>query len=401
MKDSISVINSGSSSIKFSLYAVSETQSLEPVFHGQVDGIGVAPRFKAKDPAGNTLEERHWPDVPDADHDHMMAFIISWIKENRLERGLSLRGVGHRVVHGGNAYSAPVIVDETVIQQLETYSPLAPLHQPHNLLPIRAVARMYPELPQVACFDTAFHYTISQSHQAFALPRWLIDEGVRRYGFHGLSYEYIAGRLPWVDPKAATGRTVVAHLGSGASMCAMLAGKSVASTMGFSGLDGLPMGTRTGALDPGVLLYLMQEKRMDVQAIEDLLYRRSGLLGISGISNDMRVLLESDDEKAREAITVFVNRIQRELGGLVAILGGLDALVFTAGIGENAAEVRARILKQTEEWLGLEWCPDANRAGGPRLSTEKSPVAAWVIPTNEELMIATHAKDLLLNASRN
>jgi acetate kinase len=299
------------------------------------------------------------------------------------------------VVHGGDAYSSPVRVDDTVLKNLEKFIPLAPLHQPHNLGPIRAVMNLGADIAQVACFDTAFHRTNPPLAQMFALPRGLTDEGVRRYGFHGLSYEYIARRLPVLDPGAAAGRVVVAHLGSGASMCALLGGQSIASTMGFSAMDGLPMGTRPGNLDPGVVLYLMQAKGMQANDLADLFYKRCSLLGISGISNDMRILQASDDPRAEEAIAVFVYRIQRELGSLAAALGGLDALVFTAGVGENSPTIRARVCEGAQ-WLGLRLDSEANAKGQSKISQEASAVAVWVIPTHEELMIATHTRNILL-----
>jgi acetate kinase len=280
------------------------------------------------------------------------------------------------------------------MESLEAFVPLAPLHQPHNLGAIKAVAQRAAELPQVACFDTAFHRNQPDVAQAFGLPRQLTEEGVIRYGFHGLSYEYIASVLPEVDPRAASGRTIVAHLGSGASMCAMLGGTSVASTMSFTPLDGLLMGTRCGAIDPGVLLYLMDQHRLDARGLEQLLYQQSGLLGVSGLSSDMRTLLASSDPRAAEAIDLFVYRIGRELGSLAAALGGLDAVVFTGGIGEKAALIRARVCHDAS-WLGLELDESANEAGGPRISRTDSRVAAWVLPTNEELMIARHTRGLL------
>jgi acetate kinase len=397
MKGCISVINGGSSSIKFSLFDKVEAENLRLKFRGQVDGIGVAPRFKAKNAQGDTIEEKSWTNAPDLNHESLMIHIIKWIRSHRERLGLALYGVGHRVVHGGNAYSSPVKVDQTVLKNLEKYIPLAPLHQPHNLSPIRTVAQLGTDIPQVACFDTAFHRTNPPVSQLFALPRELTREGVRRYGFHGLSYEYIARKLPEFDPQTASGRVVVAHLGSGASMCAILNGKSIASTLGFSAIDGLPMGTRTGSLDAGVILYLLQQKGMDVKAVETLLYKQSGLLGVSGISNDMRVLQESDDPRAEEAISLFVYRIQRELGALSATLGGLDALVFTAGIGENAPEIRARVCEGAK-WLGIQLDVEANANNGPQISTQDSAVSVWVIPTNEELMIATHTKAVLLGS---
>jgi len=394
MTGAISVVNGGSSSIKFSLYREAESDGLKQVYRGQVDGIGVAPTFVAKSADGKVMDEQTWPNSPEHNHDSLMAHIINWIRAHRQAMGLALIGVGHRVVHGGTEYSRPIKVDDRVLKKLEALIPLAPLHQPHNIGPIRAVAKRNPSLPQVACFDTAFHTTNPRHARLFALPRNLIREGVYRYGFHGLSYEYIAGQIKTLDPGAAKGRVVVAHLGSGASMCGMLDGKSITSSMGFTAIEGLVMGTRTGSLDPGVILYLMQNKHMDAATLEDMLYKRSGLLGVSEISNDMRLLLESDDERAREAVDVFIYRIQRELGATAAALGGLDALVFTAGIGENSAEIRSRVCAGMA-WLGIHLDEDANRVGGPRINTTESPVSVWVIPTNEELMIALHTKNLL------
>jgi acetate kinase len=394
MTGSISVVNGGSSSIKFSLYREAENNGLSQVYRGQVDGIGVAPTFVAKSADGKVIDEQAWPNRPEYNHESLMAHIIDWIRERRQALGLALVGVGHRVVHGGNDFSSPVIVDDAVLGKLEALIPLAPLHQPHNLGPIKTVAKLHPTLSQVACFDTAFHTTNPTYARLFALPRDLIREGICRYGFHGLSYEYIARQMEAVDPDTANGRVAVAHLGSGASMCGLLEGKSVANSMGFTAIEGLVMGTRTGSLDPGVILHLMQNKQMDAAALEEMLYKKSGLLGVSEISNDMRILLESDDERAREAVDVFVYRIQRELGATAAALGGLDALVFTAGIGENAKEIRARVCAGME-WLGIHFDEDANRSGGPRISAQDSPVSVWVIPTNEELMIAMHTKNLL------
>jgi acetate kinase len=394
MKEAISVINSGSSSIKFSLFNGSDEENLTLVFRGQADGIGVAPRFVAKTADGETLSERTWTNSPEINHETLMAHIIGWIRENRQNLRLDLMGVGHRVVHGGDVYSSPVRVDETVLQTLETFIPLAPLHQPHNLRPMRAVMKLSADIPQVACFDTSFHRTNPLEAQIYALPRHLAKEGIRRYGFHGLSYEYISRRLRVLDPDAAKGRVVVAHLGSGASMCALLDGRSIASTMGFSAMDGLPMGTRPGNLDPGVVLYLIQQKGMKPDDLIDLFYKRSGQLGISGISNEKRILLDSDDPRAEEAIGVFIYRIQRELGSLAGVLGGLDALVFTAGVGENAPAIRARVCEGAR-WLGVRLDPEANAEGRLKISATDSSVAAWAIPTDEELMIATHTRDVL------
>jgi acetate kinase len=392
MNQCISVVNAGSSSIKFSLYDGLDSEELRLVFTGQIDGIGTAPRFKAKNSQGEIIEERSWEDSPQIDHEYLLTDLVGWIRNRRLAMNLELVAVGHRVVHGGELFNRPQVADEEVLTILERFIPLAPLHQPHNLRCIRHVAKLNPQTPQVACFDTAFHTTNPVEAQMFALPRWLYEEGVRRYGFHGLSYEYVARKLPEYFPAAVHGRVVVAHLGSGASMCGIKDGKSVASTMGFSAMDGLPMGTRPGNIDPGVVLYLLQEKGMNASEIERILYKQSGLLGVSGISNDMRALHESSDPRAEEAISLFVYRIQRELGSLVAALGGLDALVFTAGIGENDADLRARVCERSA-WAGIRLDPEANRRRGPKISTPDSAVSVWVIPTNEELMIASHTRD--------
>ncbi len=384
--DAVAVINAGSSSIKFSLFTAVAGE-LALAARGQIEGLFTSPRFAAKDTDGAVIAEKSWGDGVQLGHggalDHLVSFLRAQFTEHRLA------AVGHRVVHGGLEFSKPVRVDAAVVAALEKFVPLAPLHQPHNLAPIRALLERAPTLPQVACFDTAFHHGQPPVAQAFALPKAITDRGVRRYGFHGLSYEYIAQALPRYDARAAAGKTVVLHLGNGASMCAMAAGRSVASTMGFTAVDGLPMGTRCGNLDPGVMLYLMDELRMDTRAIEKLIYQQSGLLGVSGISSDMRTLEASADPAAKAAIDLFVYRIARELGSLAAALGGLDAIVFTAGIGENSRSLRARVCTNAS-WLGVELDSSANEANGPRLSTPGSHVAAWVVPTNEELMIARH-----------
>jgi acetate kinase len=392
MRDGILVINAGSSSIKFSLYVGETGDEMSLSSKGQVDGIHVAPLFKAFDPHGKPLAEKRWDHGEALSHEVLLAYLLRWVEEHL--DGAVLKAAGHRVVHGGLRYSKPVMVTSEVVEELETLVPLAPLHQPHNLAPIRALAAVHPELMQVACFDTAFHRTSPRVSEIFALPRALTAEGVRRYGFHGLSYEYIAHKLREVAPEVAGGRVVVAHLGSGASMCAIKDGKSVASTMGFTALDGLPMGTRTGNLDPGVVLYLMQRKGMDAKQLETLLYKESGLLGVSGISNDMRVLLDSTDPHAEEAVELFCYRINRELGSLAAAMGGLDALVFTAGIGERAAPVRERVCRHAE-WLGVHLDVEANLRNAHRITTEGSPIPALVIPTDEEMMIARHTRAVL------
>jgi acetate kinase len=318
----------------------------------------------------------------------LIGFLRGEMSEHRLA------GVGHRVVHGGAAFARPVLVDSQVVEALGALTPLAPLHQPHNLTPIRLLLERRPELPQVACFDTAFHWRNPPLARMYALPEELTREGVQRYGFHGLSYEYIASVLPQYDAQAAAGRTIVLHLGNGSSMCALEAGTSVASTMGFTAVEGLMMGTRSGSLDPGVILYLLDEKKMDARAIERLIYQQSGLLGVSGVSSDMRALLASANPRARLAVDLFVYRIRRELGSLAAALGGLDALVFTAGIGENAAPIRERVCRDAA-WLGVDVDAHANARGGGRISTAGAKASAWVIPTNEELMIARHTWSLV------
>jgi len=396
---SILVVNAGSSSLKFSLFRVDDGATLQLAARGLLDGLGTRPRLSVKDGAGASLEARDLAVADARDAKDAVAISGAWLRE--WFAGEPLLAVGHRVVHGGAAYSRPALVDEPVLAALERLVPLAPLHQPHNLAAIRALRATQPKLPQVACFDTAFHRTHPQLADLYALPWAYYEAGVRRYGFHGLSYEYIAAALPHIAPDIAGARVVVAHLGSGASLCALRAGASIDSTMGFSALDGLPMGTRTGGIDPGVLLYLVGERGMTAAALEKLLYKDSGLLGISGVSNDMRVLLESREPRARLAVDFFVYRAAKEIGALAASLGGIDTLVFTAGIGENSPEIRARIAAACA-WLGVRLDADANRGGGPRISTPGSAVSAWVVPTNEELMIARHTLALVADApSRN
>ena len=391
MSNAILVLNAGSSSIKFSVF-LERGDALDLFFGGQLEGLYTAPRFKAKDVAGTLISEKIWPKGEPLGHDGGINHLAGFLREQLGEH--QLVAVGHRVVHGGLDYAAPVPLSARIVKDLEKFIPLAPLHQPHNLTPIRSLLDKRPELIQVACFDTAFHRVQPAVAQAFALPAEITDRGVRRYGFHGLSYEYSASALPAFDPRAADGRTVVLHLGNGASMCAMQGGNSEASTMGFTAVDGLPMGTRCGSLDPGVVLYLMDELKMDPRAIEKLLYQQSGLLGVSGVSSDMRTLLDSDDPKAKFAVELFTYRIGSELGSLAAALGGLDALVFTGGIGEHAGPIRERVCKSAA-WLGVELDPVANAAGGPRITATGSRVPAWVISTNEELMIARHTRRIL------
>ena len=378
-------INAGSSSIKFSLLAGHTAATLASIAEGAIDGIGSAPYFHAADASGQQTAEYRW--ATSASHEDLLGHLIEWIETHLGDNRLT--AAGHRIAHGGLSNYTPRSVTPTVLAELQALTPLAPMHQLHNLAPIAALAALHPGLPQVACFDTAFHATNPRIARLYGLPRALADEGILRFGFHGLSYEYIASELPRYEPKATSGRAIIAHLGSGASMCALVGGKSVASTMGFSALDGLLMGSRCGALDPGVLLYLMREKGLQPGAIETLLYQQSGLRGVSGISNDVRDLLASDDAHAREAIDLFVYRAAREIGSLAAAAGGLDTLVFTAGIGEHAPQIRARICAQSA-WLGIDFDHAANNAGGPRISSADSPVSVLVIPTNEALMVARH-----------
>ena len=391
MNDAILVLNAGSSSIKFSVF-VGGKQGLDLTVRGQVEALFTCPRFTAKNQDGAMVSEKSWGDGVKLGHAGAIEHLRVFLREQG--SGLRLAGVGHRVAHGGLKYFEPVRVDGPVLAELEKVVPLVPLHQPHNLAPIRLVLERLPDVPQVACFDTGFHHTNPPLAQMFALPKALTDAGVRRYGFHGLSYEYIASVLPQSAPQAATGKTIVLHLGNGSSMCALNAGKSVATTMGFSALDGLPMGTRSGALDPGVILFLLDQKKMDARAIENLLYKESGLLGVSGISSDVRELLESKDPRAKLALDLYTYRIGRELGSLAAALGGLEHIVFTAGIGENAPRIRERVC-QDAAWLGVKLDSSANRKGEPRITTADSRVAAWVLRTNEELMIARHTLRVL------
>ena len=391
MADAIAVLNAGSSSIKFSLFVIRDDHA-EPLVRGQIEGIYTAPRFIAKDMQGTVIAEKSWPEGMKLGHDGALEHLLAYVRSEFA--GHRLLGVGHRVVHGGLDYTQPVRLNPEVLAKLEHLIPLVPLHQPHNLAPIRLLLERRPDLPQVACFDTSFHRTNPYISQLYALPLEYADAGVMRYGFHGLSYEYIASVLPEYDARASSGRTIVLHLGNGASICAMENSKSVASTMGFSGVEGLPMGTRSGALDPGVMLHLMDQRGMGAHAIEKLLYTQSGMLGISGISSDMRTLLASDEPRARLAIDLFLYRIRREMGSLAAALGGVDAIVFTGGIGENAAQIRERVCRDAA-WLGVELDADANARGGPCISSAAARVSAWVIPTNEELMIARHTRRVL------
>jgi acetate kinase len=391
MTKGILTINAGSSSIKFALFELNGGLSAHPTVSGQIDGIGASARLVAKDPTGKHEIKLDLSGEQEAQHQASLDFLFHWLRSK--QTGWHLAAVGHRVVHGGELFSAPMTVDRERVAQLEQFIPLAPLHQPHNLNGIKAIASLLPEVRQVACFDTAFHRTNPPVAQAFAIPRALSAEGVKRYGFHGLSYEYIARALPEHSTRAR-GRVIVAHLGNGSSMCAMLDGKSMASTMGFTAIDGLMMGTRSGAIDPGVLLYLMDEKGMGSTELTRLLYKESGLLGVSGISQDMRTLLESSAPEAEEAIDLYCFRIVREIGSLAAAIGGVDALVFTGGIGEHAGEIRRRVCCRLG-WLGGELDETANAANALHVSATGSALELLVIPTNEEWMIAHHTQTLL------
>jgi len=392
VSSAVLVLNSGSSSVKFALYRAAGADAKQ-LFSGQIDNIEYLPQLSLREASGETSERKlkSFPG-PGRTRAEALSFLIDMLSPRA--GGAGILAAGHRVVHGGAKFREPVLVDRDVLAVLETFIPLAPLHQPHNLAAIRALLDGAPGLPQIACFDTAFHTTQPRLATLYALPRELEERGVRRYGFHGLSYEYIASVLPDYLADGAQGRVLVAHLGNGSSLCAMRERRSIATSMGFTAVEGLVMGTRPGSLDPGVLLYLLQEMRMDAAAVSDLLYHRCGLLGVSGISHDMRVLLASTEPRAAEAVDLYVYRAVTQAGGLVAALDGLDALVFTAGIGEHAAPVRERICRGLA-WLGLEFDPAANARDGPRISREGSPVSAWVIPTNEELMIARHTLQVI------
>jgi len=392
MNDYTVVINAGSSSLKFCAYHRSETDSWEPEVRGQVEGIGTSPRFTAKNETGERVADEAM-DRSANDARAALGHVADWLR-GRYKGAAHVCGVGHRVVHGGAEYAGPTIVTPEVLEKLRALIPLAPLHQPYNLAAIEAVWERLPGVPQVVCFDTSFHRGQPDVAQIVPLPREIREKGVQRYGFHGLSYEYIASALPSIAPEIARGRVVVAHLGSGASLCALKNGKSIDSTLGFTALDGLCMGTRPGALDPGVVLYLFQGLGMSVKDVETLLYKKAGLLGISGVSNDMRALLGNKEPAARLAIDFFVYRAAKEVAAMASALGGIDGLVFTAGIGENSPEIRKRICTASA-WLGIEVDDKANAGKGPRISSQASKVSAWVIPTNEELMIARHTASLL------
>ncbi|MDE2378747.1 acetate kinase [Bradyrhizobium sp.] len=392
--DTILVVNAGSSSVKFQVFSIEGEGSLRRQIKGQIDGIGSRPRLRASGASGDPLADRAYPIEAVADVPAAMGIAGEWLRN---ELRIDPIAVGHRVVHGGPDHDGPVLVDHGVVARLERFVSLAPLHQPHNLAPIRTILAGFPGLPQVACFDTAFHRTHSAVADHYAIPHQFYAEGVRRYGFHGLSYEYIAKTLPQVAPDIAKGRVIVAHLGSGASMCALKGGRSIESTMGFTALDGLPMGTRPGQLDPGVVLYLISEKGMSASNVQNFLYRDCGLKGLSGVSNDMRELEASEDPRAKLAIDHFVYRIGLNAGMLAAALQGLDAFVFTAGIGENSASLRARVAEQLG-WLGVALDPAENSRHARLISRAGSRIPVYVVPTDEELMIAQHTLTLLMKA---
>ncbi len=394
MTDAVLTLNAGSSSLKFSLARI-DGPDLAPLCRGQIEGLGGAPHLVARAPDGALLAEQRWDD-PTLPHEAFFATLFSFVDDHL--GGDRLSGVGHRIVHGGPAFSGPVLIDDAVLARLDGYGALAPLHQPHNIAAVISARAARPGLPQVACFDTAFHHGQAEVVTRFALPRSWHDQGVRRYGFHGLSYEYVSGRLRTIDPALAEGRVVMAHLGAGASLCAVRDGRSIDTTMGFTALDGLMMATRSGALDPGVVLYLQQQAGMSAEAVQDLLYHRSGLLGVSGLSGDMRDLLASAAPAAREAVALFAFRIVRETGALMASMGGLDGIVFTAGIGENAPQVRAAVAEGLA-WAGLALDPEANARGRGLISAASSRLKAWIIPTDEEAMIARHTADVLAGAA--
>src|ERR1700744_4195018 len=391
MDDYALVLNAGSSSLKFCVFQRADGNEWQIAARGQIEGIGTSPRLSAKDLHGTLLADNRL-DAGVRDGHAAIDALAAWLQSRWA--GARVLGVGHRVVHGGVRFGQPVVLPRQILEDLSELIPLAPLHQPYNLAAIEAVFDRLPDVPQVACFDTSFHSKHSPVAKLVPLPRSICKSGLQRYGFHGLSYEYIASVLPEVAPEIAQGRIIVAHLGSGASLCALKHGKSIDTSLGFTALDGLCMGTRPGALDSGVVLYLFQNLGLTPKEVETMLYKQSGLLGISCISNDMRDQLGRNEPYARLAVDYFIYRAAKEIGALVAVLGGIDGLVFTAGIGENSAEIRRRICEACA-WLGVELDTDANVNRGPRISTRQSKISAWVVPTNEELMIARHTWSLL------
>ena len=387
------VLNAGSSSLKFSVFRqATESAELQTILSGQIAGIGSMATFEAKDANRRVLAQHNWNETDSNSRDTLLQYLLDWIGTTLVDD--QIVAAGHRVVHGGRFLGRPMQVTPELLNDLEQLVPLAPLHQPHNLAPMQILARNHPELDQVACFDTAFHSTQPWHAKAYALPRELSDEGLCKYGFHGLSYEYVTKQLLATRPELAKAHIVICHLGNGSSLCAVKEGRSMDTTMGFTALDGVPMGTRSGSIDPGVLLYLMHEKKMDVNAIEDLLYRRSGLLGVSGLSNDMKVLQESTELHAKQAVELFCFRVAKEVGAMAASMGGLDALVFTAGIGENSPRIREMIAERLA-WLGVKLDAVGNAERRFDISAPDARIPTFVVPTNEEMMIASHTMNLL------
>jgi len=391
MPKAILTLNAGSSSIKFALYECAPGRQ-RLVSRGAIEGIGTAPSFTARAPGGTVLEDYRWAAGMQLGHEDLLKSLLTWVTTHLGQE--SLVAVGHRIVHGGSGFHRPTRIDDSVLAALERLVPLAPLHQPHNIAAVRAIGSLRPDLLQVACFDTAFHHDMPPVATRLALPRTYAEEGVRRYGFHGLSYEYLIARLRELSPDLADGRVVAAHLGNGASLCAMRNGRGIDTSMGFTALDGLVMGTRCGSIDPGALLYLQQVHDLRAVDVEYMLYHESGLLGVSGISSDMRILQASEDPRAREAIELFVYRLVKELGALTSALGGLDALIFSAGIGEHMASVRAAVCERLA-WLGIECDAVANARHDTLISTSRSLVRVFVIATDEEAMIAAHTAHAL------
>jgi acetate kinase len=385
MADAVLVINAGSTSLKFGAYAAAAAGPPAPLCHGQIESMHDAPRFAAADPTGKPLGSHEWGAGHKIDHETALNFVVSWLKSHSAD--MKLVAAGHRVVLGGTRFPAPVLIDSDVLDYLESLEAMEPSHQTFNILGARALAAAFPGLKQVACFDTSFHRTMPEVAQIYALPEDVRDAGVRHWGYHGISYDYISRQLPTFAPAAR--RVIVAHLGGGASLCAMLDGRSVDTSMGFGALSGLPMATRCGDLAPGALFYLLRQKLFDTASLEKMLYEQAGMLGLSGISDDMRVLQESTDPRAVEAVAYFVYAMTRYVGAYASVLGGLDALVFTAGIGEHSAPVRAALCAKLG-WLGVKLDAHANAANSARISTPDSSASVWVIPTNEELMIAQH-----------
>ncbi len=396
MTDGILVINAGSSSIKFTMYMAEGDADPKVGSKGQVEGIGTKPHFIAKGVDKKVLAEKYWDD-PKASHTQLLKHLIDWVTAYHSD--VTLKAAGHRVVHGGTNFSAPTVVDGAVIAELERLIPLAPLHNPHNITPIKALKEEYPDLPQVACFDTAFHRTMPKVAQTYAIPRDLTEEGIVRYGFHGSSFEYVAQALKKLAPEIADGRVAIAHLGSGASMCGIAGGKSQITTMGLTPLDGLVMGTRPGRIDPGVLLHLMQQKGLSVSELDTLLNKKSGILGVSGLSNDFRDIEFSTDPKAMEAMDLVIYRIIQETGSIAAAIGGLDGIVFTAGVGEHSPIIRARVC-QSMAWLGIELDEEANEKNALVITKPSSKIKVMVVPTDEELMIAKHTRRALNGAAK-